>query len=122
MIHIVTDPSDVYANAYAAFYQDLDVYWRLLKDTDAVNWANSFQLCGNQEGIAEATQDAAAAKQTELSATPCILYVVPDPNKLHAPGLEPSFTLSSLNSSHVDLLNENWAYGAMNKAAGIWPK
>ncbi|KAM6466113.1 glycine N-acyltransferase-like protein 3 isoform 1-T2 [Liasis olivaceus] len=108
---IVTEPSDVYGNVYAAFYQDLDVYRRLLKDTDAVNWAHTFRLLGIQDGIPEATQDAAVAKQTQLSATPFIIYVLPDPNKIYTPGLEPSFTLSSLKSSHVDLLNENWAYG-----------
>ncbi|KAK9410380.1 glycine N-acyltransferase-like 3 [Crotalus adamanteus] len=108
---IATDPSDQYANAYAAFYQDLDAYRRLVKDTDAVNWAHTFHLFGTQEGIPEATQDAAAAKQKELSVVPHFLYELSDPNKLHTGRLEPGFRLSSLNSSNVDLVNENWAYG-----------
>uniref|UniRef100_A0A8C6Y2B8 Glycine N-acyltransferase-like protein n=1 Tax=Naja naja TaxID=35670 RepID=A0A8C6Y2B8_NAJNA len=53
---------------------------------------------GTQEGIPEATQDAAAAKQTKLSVISHFL-------------LEPGFRLSSLNSSSIDLLDENWAYG-----------
>ncbi|KAM3850969.1 glycine N-acyltransferase-like protein 3 [Vipera latastei] len=108
---IATDPSDQYTNAYAAFYQDLDAYRRLVKDTDAVNWAHTFHLLGTQEGIPEATQEAAAAKQRELSVIPHFLYELSDPNKLPTGRLEPGFRLSSLNSSNVDLLNENWAYG-----------
>ncbi|XP_034289772.1 glycine N-acyltransferase-like protein 3 isoform X2 [Pantherophis guttatus] len=108
---IVTDPSDMYTNVYAAFYQDLDAYRRLVKDTDAVNWDHTFHLFGTQEGIPEATQDAAAAKQTNLSVTPHFLYVLSDPNKWHTGRLEPGFRLSSLNSSNVDLLNETWPYG-----------
>uniref|UniRef100_A0A8C7E4J0 Glycine N-acyltransferase-like protein n=1 Tax=Naja naja TaxID=35670 RepID=A0A8C7E4J0_NAJNA len=65
---------------------------------------------GTQEGIPEATQDAAAAKQTKLSVIPHFLYVLSDPNKLQTGRLEPSFRLSSLNSSSIDLLDENWAY------------
>lgn len=44
---IVTDPSDMYSNVYAAFYQDLDAYRNLVKDTDAVNWNHTFHLFGN---------------------------------------------------------------------------
>ncbi|XP_070584251.1 glycine N-acyltransferase-like protein 3 isoform X2 [Erythrolamprus reginae] len=108
---IVTDPSDVYTNVYAAFYQDQDAYWRLVKDTDAVNWDHSFRLYGTQEGILKATQDTAATKQTKLSVIPLFLYVLSNPNKLHTGRLEPGFRLSSLNSSNIDLLNENWAHG-----------
>ncbi|KAG8125384.1 hypothetical protein E2320_020584 [Naja naja] len=52
-----------------------------------------------QEGIPEATQDAAAAKQTKLSVISHFLYVLSDPNKLQT------------GSSSIDLLDENWAYG-----------
>ncbi|XP_032066087.1 glycine N-acyltransferase-like protein 3 [Thamnophis elegans] len=108
---IVTDPSDMYSNVYGAFYQDLDAYRRLVKDTDAVNWDHTFHLFGTQEGIPEATEDAAAAKQTKLSVTPHFLYVLSHPNKLPTGRVEPGFRLSSLNSSNVDLLNETWPYG-----------
>ncbi|XP_070584303.1 glycine N-acyltransferase-like protein 3 isoform X2 [Erythrolamprus reginae] len=108
---IVTDSSDVYANVYAAFYQDQDAYWRLIKDTDAVNWDHSFHLFGTQEGMPKVTEEAAAAKQRRLTVTPHFLYVLSHPNKFPTGRLQPGFRLSSLNSSNVDLLNETWAYG-----------
>ncbi|XP_028595484.2 glycine N-acyltransferase-like protein 3 isoform X1 [Podarcis muralis] len=106
-----TDNTDLYKNIYAAFYWDLDVYRRLLLDTDAVNWKQNFRLYGNQNGIYDVSKDAAATKKIHLTATPHFTYLNPNPNKMPQRQLDPSFTISTLKSSHVDILNETWPHG-----------
>ncbi|XP_020661702.3 glycine N-acyltransferase-like protein 3 isoform X1 [Pogona vitticeps] len=108
---IASDDSDIYANAYAGFYRDLEVYRDLVLNKNAVNWAQSCRIQGIQDGIYEVSRDAAAIKQVPLSATSYISYMHPDPYKIPERQLDPGFTLSSLNSSHADLLNEAWPYG-----------
>uniref|UniRef100_A0A8C5SJY6 Glycine N-acyltransferase-like protein n=1 Tax=Laticauda laticaudata TaxID=8630 RepID=A0A8C5SJY6_LATLA len=56
------------------------------------------RIFSQPKGQSKILLDAAAAKQKKLSVIPYFL-------------LEPGFRLSSLNSSSIDLLNENWAYG-----------
>ncbi|CAI5762910.1 N-acyltransferase 3 [Podarcis lilfordi] len=106
-----THNTDLYKNIYAAFYWDLDVYRRLLLDTDAVNWKQTFRLYGNQNGIYDVSKDAAATKKIHLTATPHFTYLNPNPDKMPQRQLDPSFTISTLKSSHVDILNETWPYG-----------
>ncbi|XP_053141015.1 glycine N-acyltransferase-like protein 3 [Hemicordylus capensis] len=108
---VASDDLDIYVNMYAAFYWDLDVYRTLLQDKDVVNWTQNFRIHGNQDGILEASREAAVVKKVQFSADSFITYTCPDPNKYSEYRLDPGFTLSSLNSSHVDLLNETWHYG-----------
>ncbi|XP_054828055.1 glycine N-acyltransferase-like protein 3 [Eublepharis macularius] len=108
---VASDDSDLYTNMYAAFYHDLDVYQTLLRDSDAVNWDQTFYIIGHQDGIYEASKAAAAAKQIQISSSSYFTYLHPDPNKMPTRQLDPSLTLSTLNSSHADLLNETWPYG-----------
>ncbi|XP_053141012.1 glycine N-acyltransferase-like protein 3 isoform X3 [Hemicordylus capensis] len=108
---VASDDLNIHVNTYAAFYWDLDVYRTLLQDTDAVNWAQNLYILGNQDGILEASREAAAVKKVQFSADSFITYMCHDPNKYPEYRLDPGFTLSSLNSSHVDLLNETWHYG-----------
>ncbi|XP_053140207.1 glycine N-acyltransferase-like protein 3 [Hemicordylus capensis] len=109
---VASDDLNMHVNIYAAFYRDFDVYRTLLQDTDAVNWAQNLYIFGNQDGILEASREAAAVKQVQFSADSCITCCMyHDPNKYPEYRLDPGFTLSSLNSSHVDLLNETWHYG-----------
>ncbi|XP_028595455.2 glycine N-acyltransferase-like protein 3 isoform X2 [Podarcis muralis] len=107
----VSDSSDSFNNIYAAFYRDLDAYRRLLLDTDAVNWDQAFSLCGNHDGIHEVSKDAVVLKKVQLTAIPYFIYLNAKPDKQPQPRLDPGFTFSSLNSSHIDLLNETWHYG-----------
>uniref|UniRef100_A0A670IY33 Glycine N-acyltransferase-like protein n=1 Tax=Podarcis muralis TaxID=64176 RepID=A0A670IY33_PODMU len=44
-------------------------------------------------------------------ALPVKLYLPPHCSSFCSPRLDPGFTFSSLNSSHIDLLNETWHYG-----------
>ncbi|XP_066467873.1 glycine N-acyltransferase-like protein 3 [Tiliqua scincoides] len=108
---VPSDDSDVFANTYTAFYRDQDAYRTLLLESDAVNWSQCFTIRGNQDGIYEASRNAAAAKQMRFSSASYIPYLSPDPNKLRECKLDAGFRLSSLNHSHVDLLNETWPYG-----------
>uniref|UniRef100_A0A8D0BV00 Glycine N-acyltransferase-like protein n=1 Tax=Salvator merianae TaxID=96440 RepID=A0A8D0BV00_SALMN len=64
---------------------------------------------GNKDGMFEALTEAAAARKVQLTATPYVTYVHPDP-KLSLCNY-PGFTLSSLNSSHIDQLNTTWLPG-----------
>ncbi|XP_034964983.1 glycine N-acyltransferase-like protein 3 [Zootoca vivipara] len=107
----VSDSADSFNNIYAAFYRDLDAYRRLLLDTDAISWDQAFSLCGNHDGIYEVSKDAVAVKKVQLTAIPYFIYLDPKPDKEPQPRLDPGFTFSSLNSSHIDLLNETWHYG-----------
>ncbi|XP_062974418.1 glycine N-acyltransferase-like protein 3 [Elgaria multicarinata webbii] len=108
---VASDDSDQYSNVYAAFFHGRDAYRTLLLDTDAVNWAQTLRIHGHQDGIHEVSQDAAIVKNVQLSATPYFTYLAPIPERPPEYQLDPGFTFSSLNNSHVDLLNETWAYG-----------
>ncbi|XP_042300345.1 glycine N-acyltransferase-like protein 3 isoform X2 [Sceloporus undulatus] len=108
---VALDNSDLYANVYTAFYHDFDVYRSVILDTDVINWAQTFRIQGNQDGVYQVSQNAAAIKKVQLSATFYITYLHPNPNKLAVHQLDPGFTLSTLNASHVQLLNETWPYG-----------
>uniref|UniRef100_A0A670IY03 Glycine N-acyltransferase-like protein n=1 Tax=Podarcis muralis TaxID=64176 RepID=A0A670IY03_PODMU len=74
-------------NIYAAFYRDLDVYRKLLLDTDAINWDQTFALCGSR------------------------LLFLREELRDEETRFNPGFTFSSLNSSHIDLLDETWHFG-----------
>uniref|UniRef100_A0A670IZM0 Glycine N-acyltransferase-like protein n=1 Tax=Podarcis muralis TaxID=64176 RepID=A0A670IZM0_PODMU len=128
-----TDNTDLYKNIYAAFYWDLDVYRRLLLDTDAVNWKQNFRLYGKRQFFLR--ENPYVQKQTGfLLATysgcwPVLTCVGLDdlsqkggswvlPTSLSilflpviSSRLDPSFTISTLQSSHVDILNETWPHG-----------
>uniref|UniRef100_A0A670IXQ6 Glycine N-acyltransferase-like protein n=1 Tax=Podarcis muralis TaxID=64176 RepID=A0A670IXQ6_PODMU len=103
-----TDNTDLYKNIYAAFYWDLDVYRRLLLDTDAVNWKQTFRLFGcwpvlTCVGLDDLSQKGGSwVLQTSLS----ILFL-----PVISSRLDPSFTISTLKSSHVDILYETWHHG-----------
>ncbi|XP_003215087.2 glycine N-acyltransferase-like protein 3 [Anolis carolinensis] len=113
---VVSDDSDFFANVYAAFYQDLALYQDLVLNTDAVNWMQRFRIQGNQDGIYRVSKLAAATKNVPLSATSYITYIHPDPNKLIEYQLDPGFTVSTLNASHVDLMDETWANGGSEQS------
>nr|XP_060610940.1 glycine N-acyltransferase-like protein 3 [Anolis sagrei ordinatus] len=108
---VASDDANCHVNTYAAFYHDLDAYRTLALDTDAINWAQSLQIQGNQQGILQVSQEAVSIKNAPLSPIPYITYLHPDPNKMPEYRLDPGFTVSTLNASHVDLVNETWAYG-----------
>uniref|UniRef100_A0ACB8G1Q6 Uncharacterized protein n=1 Tax=Sphaerodactylus townsendi TaxID=933632 RepID=A0ACB8G1Q6_9SAUR len=114
--YVAKDDSNLFINMYAAFYHDLDAYRTLLQDSDAINWAQTFYILGHQDGILEASQDAAATKQVEFSPSSYFTYLNPDPNKMRTRQLDPSLRLSTLDSSHVDLLNEKWPYGGSEQS------
>ncbi|XP_060610938.2 glycine N-acyltransferase-like protein 3 [Anolis sagrei] len=108
---VASDDSNCHVNTYAAFYHDLDAYRTLALDTDAINWAQSLQIQGNQQGILEVSQEAVTIKNVPLTPLSYITFLTPDPNKMPEYRLDPGFTVSTLNASHVDLVNETWAYG-----------
>uniref|UniRef100_A0A670J086 Glycine N-acyltransferase-like protein n=1 Tax=Podarcis muralis TaxID=64176 RepID=A0A670J086_PODMU len=112
-----TDNTDLYKNIYAAFYWDLDVYRRLLLDTDAVNWNPCVQ---KQTGFLLATYSGCWPVLTcvgldDLSqkggswVLPTSLSILFLP--VISSRLDSSFTISTLKSSHVDILNETWHHG-----------
>ncbi|XP_053255632.1 glycine N-acyltransferase-like protein 3 isoform X2 [Podarcis raffonei] len=72
---------------------------------------NSSTERGNHDGIYEVSKEAVAAKEVQLTATPYFTYLNLNPDKQPEPRLDPGFTFSSLNSSHIDLLNETWHFG-----------
>ncbi|KAJ7344145.1 hypothetical protein JRQ81_000095 [Phrynocephalus forsythii] len=113
---VASDDLDIFANAYAGFYHDLDVYRDLVLDRNAVNWTQSCRIQGNQDGIYEVSREAAAIKRVPFSPTSFITYLHPDPKKMPEYRVDPGFMLSTLNSSHVDLLNETWPYGGTKQS------
>ncbi|XP_053143289.1 glycine N-acyltransferase-like protein 3 isoform X2 [Hemicordylus capensis] len=113
---IALDDSDVYANMYAAFYRDLDVYRTLLQSKDVVNWAQNFRIHGIREGILEVSKDISAAKQVKLSSAPFFCYLHTNPYKAPDHRLDPGFKLASLKSTDVDMLNETWNYGGSEQS------
>ncbi|XP_060128112.1 glycine N-acyltransferase-like protein 3 [Zootoca vivipara] len=108
---VVKDKQDYYANFHTAFYLDVDAWRTLLENAGAIDWGKAFQLQGNHDGIYEVAKEAVAAKEVQLTVTPYFTYLNLNPDKQPEPRLDPGFIFSSLNSSHIDLLNETWHYG-----------
>ncbi|KAM7164657.1 glycine N-acyltransferase-like protein 3 isoform 2-T2 [Macrochelys suwanniensis] len=109
---VASDDSDFYT--YAAYYRDLGTYRALLDS--AINWSQAFLIYGVQDGVYGASRDIAEAKGVQLEAFQSIIYLHPDPSSMPEIRLDPAMRLSSLDISHVDLLNETWAFGGNDRS------
>uniref|UniRef100_A0A8C3S6Q2 Glycine N-acyltransferase-like protein n=1 Tax=Chelydra serpentina TaxID=8475 RepID=A0A8C3S6Q2_CHESE len=108
---VASHDSDFYTNTYAAYYRDLGAYRALLGS--AVNWSQAFWIHGNMA-------------PTELGRAPrrLSIHVLSVPNPRIPPystspkalRLDPAVRLSSLDISHIDLVNETWAFGGNDRS------
>uniref|UniRef100_A0A674JX23 Glycine N-acyltransferase-like protein n=1 Tax=Terrapene triunguis TaxID=2587831 RepID=A0A674JX23_9SAUR len=91
--------TDFYTNTYTVYYRDLHAYGPLLASVGAVNWGQTFCIHGNM------CPKASGRAPQQLN-----IYVLSGPNPRIPPyNASPealSVRLSSLDVSHVDLLNE----------------
>ncbi|CAM5149232.1 unnamed protein product, partial [Natator depressus] len=106
---VALDDSDFYTNMYAAYYRDLGAYRALLGS--AVNWNQAFCIHGLRDGLYEASRDIANTKGVKLEVFRYFTYFHPDPSTLPEIQLDPAVRLSTLDVSHLDLMNEMWPYG-----------
>ncbi|XP_014462763.2 glycine N-acyltransferase-like protein 3 [Alligator mississippiensis] len=113
---VVTDKSDVFTNMHAAFYRDLGAYRALLDSPGAINWGHTIYIIGLQDGLYEASRDVAKAKGVQVNWQCYFTFFHPDPSTMPDIWLDPTMKLSSLNASHVDLLNATWAYGGNERS------
>uniref|UniRef100_K7GIH7 Glycine N-acyltransferase-like protein n=1 Tax=Pelodiscus sinensis TaxID=13735 RepID=K7GIH7_PELSI len=133
---VASDDSDFYTNTYAVHYRDLSACRTLL--VSAINWDQAFRIHGLRDGLYEASREIAQTKGSQLDVHRYFMYFHPDPSSMPeirvSPHLqstwhrkdrgEPMATptgqgavrLSSLDVSHVDLLNETWRFGGNEKS------
>ncbi|XP_027519197.1 glycine N-acyltransferase-like protein 3 [Corapipo altera] len=107
------DDLDHYTNAYAVFYKELEAYWELLENTDAINWGQIFQIQGLQDGICEISRTVALSKQVDVMTSSFQMVIHPDPDMLPDVKLrmDPKLTLAHLDVSHAGLLCKTWSRG-----------
>uniref|UniRef100_A0A8C3SDZ1 Glycine N-acyltransferase-like protein n=1 Tax=Chelydra serpentina TaxID=8475 RepID=A0A8C3SDZ1_CHESE len=94
---VASDDSDFYTNTYAAYYRDLGAYRALLDS--AINWSQAFWIHGNMGPTA-----LKRAYMFCLGQTPGSRPTVP------------ALKLLSLDISHIDLVNEMWAFGGNDRS------
>uniref|UniRef100_K7FAA2 Glycine N-acyltransferase-like protein n=1 Tax=Pelodiscus sinensis TaxID=13735 RepID=K7FAA2_PELSI len=133
---VASDDSDFYTNTYAVHYRDLGACCTLLGS--AINWDQAFWINGNfshnhslmvhmahgpslspaglRDGLYEASRDIAQTKGAKLDVLCYFIYFHLDPSSLPEIRLDPAVKLSSLDVSHVDLLNETWRFGGNEKS------
>ncbi|XP_075784661.1 glycine N-acyltransferase-like protein 3 [Pelodiscus sinensis] len=111
---VASDDSDFYANTYAVHYRDLGACRALLGS--AINWDQAFRIYGLRDGLYEASRDIAQTKGAKLDVLRFFTYFHPDPSSLPEIQLDPAVRLSSLDVSHVDLLNETWVSGGNKRS------
>ncbi|XP_006113022.1 glycine N-acyltransferase-like protein 3 isoform X2 [Pelodiscus sinensis] len=106
---VALDSSDFYTSMYAGYYRDLGAYRELL--SRAVNWDHAFCIHGLRDGLYEASRDIAKDKGVKLEVFRYFAYFHPDPSSIPEIRLDPNMRLSTLDVSHLDVMNENWPYG-----------
>ncbi|XP_075784653.1 glycine N-acyltransferase-like protein 3 isoform X2 [Pelodiscus sinensis] len=111
---VASDDSDFYTNTYAVYYRDLGACRALLGS--AINWDQAFCIHGLRDGLYEASRDIAQTKGAKLDVLCYFTYFHPDPSSMPEIRLDPAVKLSSLDVSHVDLLNETWLFGGNEKS------
>ncbi|XP_075784656.1 glycine N-acyltransferase-like protein 3 isoform X2 [Pelodiscus sinensis] len=111
---VASDDSDFYTNTYAVHYRELGACRTLLGS--AVNWDQAFRIHGLRDGLYEASRDIARSKGAKLDVLRCFTYFLSDPSSLPEIQLDPAVRLSSLDVSHVDLLNETWLFGGNERS------
>ncbi|KAG6920854.1 glycine-N-acyltransferase like 3 [Chelydra serpentina] len=111
---VTSDDSDFYTNRYTAYYRDLGAYRALLGS--AVNWSQAFCIHGLQDGVYEASRDISEAKEVQLEVSRYFTYLHPDPSSMPEIRLDPAVRLSSLDISHIDLVNETWGLGGNDRS------
>uniref|UniRef100_K7FAC6 Glycine N-acyltransferase-like protein n=1 Tax=Pelodiscus sinensis TaxID=13735 RepID=K7FAC6_PELSI len=129
---VASDDSDFYTNTYAVHYRDLGACRALLGS--AINWDQAFCIHGLRDGLYEASRDIAETKGAKLDVYRYFIYFHPDPSSMPEirsgpvdipcagarselpPRLDPAVKLSSLDVSHVDLLNETWRFGGNERS------
>nr|XP_025035110.1 glycine N-acyltransferase-like protein 3 [Pelodiscus sinensis] len=111
---VASDDSDFYTNTYAVHYRDLSACRTLL--VSAINWDQAFRIHGLRDGLYEASREIAQTKGSQLDVHRYFMYFHPDPSSMPEIRLGPAVRLSSLDVSHVDLLNETWRFGGNEKS------
>ncbi|XP_075784663.1 glycine-N-acyltransferase-like protein 3 [Pelodiscus sinensis] len=112
---VASDDSDFCTNTYAVHYRDLGACRTLLGS--AVNWDQAFRIHGRlRDGLYEASRDIATTRGAKLDVLRYFTYFHSDPSSMPKIKLDPAVRLSSLDASHVDLLNEMWLFGSNEKS------
>uniref|UniRef100_A0A8C8VHZ3 Glycine N-acyltransferase-like protein n=1 Tax=Pelusios castaneus TaxID=367368 RepID=A0A8C8VHZ3_9SAUR len=105
---VVIDHLDSYTNTYVAYYRDVGAYRDLLGS--AITRNQSFRIHGN----IGPTTPGKLSMYLLFGSNPRIppkSIISPSPVALCSPRLDPAVRLSSLDVSHLDLVNEMWAIG-----------
>uniref|UniRef100_A0A8D0BVA5 Glycine N-acyltransferase-like protein n=1 Tax=Salvator merianae TaxID=96440 RepID=A0A8D0BVA5_SALMN len=114
-----TSATDYFSQSYAVFYKDLDAYEKFVRDTEAIDWKQEFLLHGLQQGVDQVSRSLAAPKRfsaTMLTRTQ-VFVLRKSPNlPATAPMSGSELKLSSLNSTHLTLLNETWSVGGTDQS------
>ncbi|XP_054826457.1 glycine N-acyltransferase-like protein 3 isoform X2 [Eublepharis macularius] len=108
-----------FARSCAVFYRELGAYQQLVKDTDAIDWSQEFLLQGLQDGVHQVSRSLAAVKYFSAKlVTQTQVFVLQKPLNLSASvsvlGSEVKF--SSLNLTHITLLNDTWSVGGSEQS------
>ncbi|XP_007952033.1 glycine N-acyltransferase-like protein 2 [Orycteropus afer afer] len=129
------DDLDHYTNTYHIFTKDLDKLEEVLRCPQVINWEQVFQIQGCQENLDKAIRNVSASKLVQVEYTKTMLFV-PKLSTKHKTSSNDSmeqmdlfkmdkpdenskkikFQSIFLDSSHAELVNEQWSFGKNEKS------
>ncbi|XP_037583961.1 glycine N-acyltransferase-like protein 2 isoform X2 [Cebus imitator] len=121
------DDQDHYTNTYQIFTKATDKLEEVLSCSQVINWEQTFQIQGCQEGLDEAVRKVATSKSVQVDYMKNML-LMPELSKKHKTSSnynmelfemhkvddnnkKGNFSNMFLDTSHAGLINEHWAYG-----------
>nr|XP_035118676.1 glycine N-acyltransferase-like protein 2 isoform X2 [Callithrix jacchus] len=121
------DDQDHYTNTYHIFTKAPDKLEEVLSCSQVINWEQTFQIQGCQEGLDEAIRKVATSKSVQVDYVKTMLFI-PESLKKHKSSSNDKTELSErhkvddsnkkrnfsnmfLDASHAGLINEHWAFG-----------
>nr|XP_004667759.2 glycine N-acyltransferase-like isoform X1 [Jaculus jaculus] len=129
----MTDDLDHYTNTYQIYSKDPQNCQKLLDSPEVINWQQHLQIQSSQSSLNEAIQDLATTKSFQVIHSENILFLAADtanelsPSLVDTKNLLPSgskpkdinesmFKLSSLDTTHVPLVDKFWLFGGNERS------
>ncbi|XP_003920208.1 glycine N-acyltransferase-like protein 2 [Saimiri boliviensis] len=121
------DDQDHYTNTYHIFTKAPDKLEEILSCSEVINWEQTFQIQGCQEGLNEAIRKVAASKTVQVDYVKTVLFKPEllkehktssndkmelfEMHKVDDNNKKRNFSSMFLDASHAGLINEHWAFG-----------
>ncbi|XP_065260602.1 glycine N-acyltransferase-like protein 3 [Emys orbicularis] len=113
---VARDPSDYFTNLYTTFYRDEGACRALLENSCTVDWGQTFQIQGLQDGVYETIRDIARARGLEMETYPYRPLLHPDPPAMPQYRPDKGLRLAPVSPAHAMLLRDTWNFGGNSRS------